>query len=53
MALDPPTLLVLSIALAAAASLYLAVEWRTVRESSLLFWSAGFATISNDSIPAH
>jgi diguanylate cyclase (GGDEF)-like protein len=46
MALDPPTLLVLSIALAAAAALYLAVEWRSVRESSLLFWSAGFATIS-------
>lgn len=46
MALDPPTLLVLSIALAAAAALYLAVEWRSVREPSLLFWSAGFATIS-------
>lgn len=46
MALDPPTLLVLSITLAAAASLYLAVEWRTVREPSLLLWSAGFATIS-------
>jgi len=46
MALDPPTLLILSIALAAAAALYLAVEWRSIRESSLLFWSAGFATIS-------
>lgn len=46
MALDPPTLLVLSIALAAAAALYLAVEWRSVREPSLLFWSAGFATIT-------
>lgn len=46
MALDPPTLLVLSIALAAAAASYLAVEWRTVREPSLLFWSGGFATIT-------
>lgn len=46
MALDPSTILVLSIALAAAAALYLAVEWRNVREPSLLFWSAGFATIS-------
>ncbi|WP_017905150.1 GGDEF domain-containing protein [Pseudomonas asplenii] len=46
MSLDPLTLLVLTIALAAAAALYLAVEWRSVREPSLLFWSAGFATIS-------
>ncbi|MGE6387104.1 GGDEF domain-containing protein [Pseudomonas sp. NPDC078416] len=46
MALDPITLLTMTIALAAAAALYLAVEWRTVREPSLLFWSAGFATIS-------
>ncbi|WP_447734754.1 GGDEF domain-containing protein [Pseudomonas shirazensis] len=46
MALDPPTMLTISIALAAAAALYLAVEWRTVRESSLLYWSAGFATIT-------
>ena len=46
MALDPPTLLTLSIALAAAAALYLAIEWRSIREPSLLFWSAGFATIS-------
>ncbi|MGY2284187.1 GGDEF domain-containing protein [Pseudomonas gingeri] len=46
MALDPPTLLTLSIALAAAAALYLAIEWRSIREPSLLFWSAGFATIT-------
>jgi diguanylate cyclase (GGDEF)-like protein len=46
MALDPTTMLTLSIALAAAAALYLAVEWRNVREPSLIFWSAGFATIS-------
>ncbi|RWU22968.1 GGDEF domain-containing protein [Pseudomonas alkylphenolica] len=46
MALDPPTMLTLSVALAAAASLYLAIEWRSIREPSLLFWSAGFATIS-------
>lgn len=46
MALDPLTMLTITIALAAAAALYLAVEWRSVRESSLLFWAAGFATIS-------
>ena len=39
-------MLTISIALAAAAALYLAIEWRSVREPSLLFWSAGFATIS-------
>lgn len=46
MALDPPTMLTISIALAAAAALYLAIEWRSVREPPLLFWSAGFATIA-------
>ncbi|BCX67604.1 GGDEF domain-containing protein [Pseudomonas izuensis] len=46
MALDPPTMLAISTALAAAAALYLAVEWRSIRESSLLIWSAGFATIT-------
>lgn len=46
MALDPLTMLTISTALAAAAALYLAVEWRSIRESSLLLWSAGFATIT-------
>lgn len=46
MTLDPPTMLTLSVALAAAAALYLAIEWLTVRERSLLYWSAGFATIT-------
>jgi diguanylate cyclase (GGDEF)-like protein len=46
MSLDPLTMLTISVALAAAAALYLAIEWRSVRESSLLFWSAGFATIT-------
>ena len=46
MALDPLTMLVITVALAASAALYLAIEWRSVRESSLLFWSAGFASIS-------
>jgi len=46
MTLDPPTLLVLTVVLAATAALYLAIEWGSVRESSLLFWSAGFATIT-------
>lgn len=46
MALDPSTILILTTALAASAALYLAVEWRSVREKSLLFWSAGFAVIT-------
>lgn len=46
MTFDPPTILALTVALAAAAALYLAVEWRSVREPSLLYWSAGFATIT-------
>ena len=46
MAFDAFTMLTLTIALAAAAALYLAVEWGSVREPSLLCWSAGFATIS-------
>ncbi|MFJ4196781.1 GGDEF domain-containing protein [Pseudomonas sp. NPDC089534] len=46
MALDPLTMLTISTALAAAAALYLAVEWRSIREPSLLCWSAGFATIT-------
>ncbi|OYT81921.1 MAG: GGDEF domain-containing protein [Pseudomonas sp. PGPPP4] len=45
MALDAPTLLTITIALAAAAAGYLAIEWRSVRESALLYWSAGFALI--------
>ena len=52
MTLDPPTILALTVALAAAAALYLAIEWRSVREPSLLFWSAGFATITLGSILA-
>lgn len=46
MALDPSTILILTIALAAAAALYLAVEWNSVRERSLLLWSSGFAIIT-------
>jgi len=52
MALDPSTMLTISVALAAAAALYLAIEWRSVREPSLLYWSAGFATITVGSLLA-
>jgi len=52
MALDPSTILILTTALAAAAALYLLVEWRSVREESLLFWSAGFAVITVGSVLA-
>lgn len=45
MALDAPTMLTLTIALAAAAAGYLAIEWRSVRESALLYWCTGFALI--------
>ena len=46
MAFDPPTLLTLTIAIAAAAALYLLMEWRGARERALLLWAAGFATIT-------
>ena len=46
MVLDPFTLLVITAALATASALYLASEWSTVRERSLLLWSAGFAVIA-------
>ncbi|NIF83861.1 GGDEF domain-containing protein [Comamonas sp. Tr-654] len=46
MALDPFTLLVLTSAMAAASALYLAAEWSSVRERSLLLWGAGFAIIA-------
>lgn len=46
MAFDPPTLLTLTIAIAAAAALYLLMEWRGSREYALLLWAAGFATVT-------
>ena len=46
MALDPFTLLVITAAMAAASALYLAAEWSSVRERSLLLWSAGFAIVA-------
>lgn len=52
MVLDPFTLLVLSAAMAAASALYLAAEWSSVRERSLLLWSAGFAIIAVGSVLA-
>ncbi|MEX8195384.1 GGDEF domain-containing protein [Comamonas guangdongensis] len=52
MVLDPFTLLVLSSAMAAASALYLAAEWSSVRERSLLLWSAGFAIIAVGSVLA-
>lgn len=46
MTFDPATVLILSSSLAAASALYLAFEWFSVRESSLLLWSSGFSIIS-------
>ncbi|RUR42359.1 GGDEF domain-containing protein [Vreelandella populi] len=46
MAFDPATMLTLTIAIAAAAAVYLLLEWRSARDGSLLCWSAGFATIT-------
>ncbi|MBZ5486417.1 GGDEF domain-containing protein [Halomonas aquamarina] len=46
MAFDPPTLLTLTIAIAAAAAMYLLIEWRSARDSALPCWAAGFATIT-------
>jgi len=52
MALDAPTLLIITIALAISAAGYLAIEWRSVRETALLYWSTGFALIGVGSILA-
>jgi len=46
MAFDPATILTLTIAISAAAAFYLLMEWRGARDVSLLFWSAGFASIT-------
>jgi diguanylate cyclase (GGDEF)-like protein len=46
MAFDPATILTLTIAIAAAAALYLLLEWRSTRDVSLLYWSTGFASIT-------
>lgn len=45
MAFDPATMLSLTLAIAAAAALYLLLEWRSVKELALLYWAAGFATV--------
>jgi len=52
MALDAPTLLIITIALATSAAGYLAIEWRSVRETALLYWSTAFALIGVGSILA-
>ena len=46
MAFDAPTMMTITIAIAAVAALYLWIEWRIVREDALLFWSAGFVAIT-------
>lgn len=43
--MDVVTMLLMSLAAAAAAAGFLAFEWRTLRNDALLFWSAGFGTI--------
>ncbi|KQQ14109.1 diguanylate cyclase [Methylobacterium sp. Leaf123] len=43
--MDVVTMLVMSLAAAAAAAGFLAVEWRILRNPALLLWSAGFAAI--------
>ncbi|MGN6376448.1 MAG: GGDEF domain-containing protein [Sphingomonas sp.] len=45
MAIDGPTLLLLSLGIAAIGAGFLAIEWRALREHALGYWSAGFATI--------
>ncbi len=52
MVLDPFTLLVITSAMAAASALYLAAEWGSVRERSLLLWSAGFGLVAVGSVLA-
>ncbi|MEH3116174.1 MAG: hypothetical protein PGN25_00730 [Methylorubrum populi] len=43
--MDVVTMLLMSLAAAAVAAGFLAVEWRTLRNPALLLWSAGFAVI--------
>lgn len=46
MAFDAPTILTLTVAIAAAAALYMLIEWRIVRDPALLLWGAGFASVA-------
>ncbi len=45
MPIDALTMLFMTLGIAAVAAVFLAVEWRALRNPALLFWSAGFATI--------
>lgn len=45
MAIDSRTMLMLTLGIAAVVAIYLALEWRAVRDRALLHWSAGFAAI--------
>ena len=45
MAIDAPTMLLLTLAIAAIAAAFLAFEWRETRNPALACWSAGFAAI--------
>lgn len=45
MAIDGPTLLLMTLGIAAIGAGFLALEWRALRERALLVWSAGFAAI--------
>lgn len=45
MAIDAPTMLLLTLAIAAIAAAFLAFEWRATRNLALACWSAGFGAI--------
>jgi len=45
MAIDGPTLLLMSLGIAAVAAAFLALEWHTLRDSALLYWVGGYAAI--------
>lgn len=45
MAIDGPTLLLMSFGITAISAAFLAIEWRTLREPALLYWAAGYAAI--------
>ncbi|MBE7220682.1 MAG: GGDEF domain-containing protein [Caulobacteraceae bacterium] len=46
MAIDAPTMLLLTLAIAVIAAAFLAVDWRATRDPALASWSAGFAAIA-------
>lgn len=46
MAIDGPTLLLMTLGIAAIAAGFFVLEWRALREPALLYWAAGYGAIT-------